>query len=161
MQDPTDNRDVAIAVAPDPLDQLLKRVRVGEDVVGGLPIGVLVGIAKARHSERRAVGKRSSEVRRSGACEDCRLKSVNDIRRIIAEQLIVAGFATFPETLLELFATWTAALYDRKSSVTNRSGTKAYFFKSLRISFNAACLFRLDWTSTSRTSPSASTARQR
>ena len=56
---------------------------------------------------------------------------------------------------------WTAALYDRKSSVTNRSGTKAYFLKSLRISFNAACLFRLDWTSTSRTSPSASTARQR
>jgi hypothetical protein len=106
MQDPTDNRDVAIAVAPDPLDQLVKRVRVGEgeDVVGGLPIGVLVGIAKARHSERRAVGKRSSEVRRSGACEDCRLKSINDIRRIIAEQLIVAGFATFPETLLKLFA---------------------------------------------------------
>ena len=104
MQDPTDNRDVAIAVAPDPLDQLVKRVRVGEDVVGGLPIGVLVGIAKARHSERRAVSKRSAEVRRSGACEDCRLKSVNDIRRIIAEQLIVAGFATFPETLLKLFA---------------------------------------------------------
>ena len=37
MQDPTDNRDVAIAVAPDPLDQLVKRVRVGEDVAGGLP----------------------------------------------------------------------------------------------------------------------------
>ena len=55
----------------------------------------------------------------------------------------------------------TAALYDRKSSVTNRSGTKAYFFRSLRISFNAACLLRVDWTSTSRTSPSASTARQR
>jgi hypothetical protein len=53
----------------------------------------------------------------------------------------------------------TAALYDCKSSVTNRSGTKAYFFWSLRISFSAACLFRLDWTSTSRTSPSASTAR--
>ena len=46
MQDPTDNRDVAIAVAPDPLDQLVKRVRVGEDVVGGLPIGVLVGMPK-------------------------------------------------------------------------------------------------------------------
>jgi hypothetical protein len=27
-----------------------------------------------------------------------------------------------------------SAPYDRKSSVTNRSGTKAYFFKSLRIS---------------------------
>ena len=49
MQDPTDNRDVAIVVAPDPLDQLVKRIRVGEDVVGGvLPTGVLVGIAKAR-----------------------------------------------------------------------------------------------------------------
>jgi hypothetical protein len=97
MQDPTDNRDVAIAVSPDPLDQPVKRVRVGEDVVGGLPIGVVVGIAKARHSKRRAVGKRPSQVRRSGACEDCRLKSVNDIRRIIAEQLIVAGFATAPQ----------------------------------------------------------------
>jgi antitoxin (DNA-binding transcriptional repressor) of toxin-antitoxin stability system len=86
MQDPTDNRDVAIA--PDPLDQLVKRVRVGEDVVGGLPIGVLVGIAKARHSERRAVSKRSAEVRRSGACKDCRLKSVNVIRRILAEQIL-------------------------------------------------------------------------
>jgi len=83
---------------------LIKGVGVSEDVVRGFPVGVLVGIAKARHSERRAVGKRSSEVRRSGACEDCRLKSVNDIRRIIAEQLIVAGFATFPETLLKLFA---------------------------------------------------------
>ena len=44
---------------------------------------------------------------------------------------------------------------------TNRPGMKAYFLKSLRIGFNAACLFRLDWTSTPRTSPSASTARQR
>ena len=55
----------------------------------------------------------------------------------------------------------TAALYDRRSSVTNRSGAKAYFFRSLRISFSAACLLRFDWTSTSRTSPAASTARQR
>src|SRR5208337_1231863 len=44
----------------------------------------------------------------------------------------------------------TAALYDRRSSVTNRSGTKAYFLRSLRISFSAACLLRFDWTSTSR-----------
>ena len=75
MQDPTDNRDVAIAVAPDPLDQLVKRVRVGEDVVGGLPIGVLVGIAKARHSERRAVGKRSSEVRGAAAARIAALRA--------------------------------------------------------------------------------------
>src|SRR5271163_5317965 len=37
-----------------------------------------------------------------------------------------------------------AAPYDRKSSVTNRSGTNAYFLRSLRISFRAACLLRLD-----------------
>ena len=29
-----------------------------------------------------------------------------------------------------------------------RSGTKLYFFRSLRINFRAACLFRLDWIST-------------
>jgi hypothetical protein len=34
--------------------------------------------------------------------------------------------------------------YDRESSVTNRSGANAYFFRSLRISFRAACLLRLD-----------------
>ena len=50
--------------------------------------------------------------------------------------------------------------YDRKSSVTNRSGAKAYLFRGLRINFSAACLFRFDWTRTSRTPPSASTARQ-
>jgi Transposase DDE domain len=38
-----------------------------------------------------------------------------------------------------------AAPYDRRSSVTNRSGAKAYFFRSLRISFRAACLLRSDW----------------
>ena len=37
-----------------------------------------------------------------------------------------------------------AELYDRKSSVTNRSGPKAYFFRSLRISFSSACCFA--WT---------------
>ena len=103
MQDPTDNRDVATLSLPIRLINWSSR-SLGEDVVGGLPIGVLVGIAKARHSERRAVGKRSSEVRRTAACEDRRLKGVNEIRRIIAEQLIVAGFATFPDTLLKLFA---------------------------------------------------------
>jgi hypothetical protein len=37
-----------------------------------------------------------------------------------------------------------AASYDRKSSVTYCLGTKAYFFRSLRISLRAACLLRLD-----------------
>src|SRR5271166_1847110 len=82
MQNPTDARDVAFAIGgPDPLEHLIKGVGVGEDMVRGLPVGVLVGVAKARHSERRAVSKRLAEVRRSGAGEDCRLESVNDIRR--------------------------------------------------------------------------------
>jgi hypothetical protein len=45
--------------------------------------------------------------------------------------------------------------------VINLSGTKPYFFKSLRMSFSAARLFLFACTSTSRTSPSASTARHR
>ena len=43
--------------------------------------------------------------------------------------------------------------------MTSLSGTKPYFFRSLRINLSAARLFLLVWTSTSRTSPSASTAR--
>jgi hypothetical protein len=39
-------------------------------------------------------------------------------------------------------------------------GNEADFFRSLRIIFSAACLFHLDWISTSRTSPSVSTARR-
>jgi hypothetical protein len=53
-----------------------------------------------------------------------------------------------------------AATYDRKSSVTNRSATQGYFFRRLRIGFSAARLFRLDRTSASTPSPSASMARQ-
>src|SRR5512139_2929409 len=45
-----------------------------------------------------------------------------------------------------------AAPYDRRSSVINRAGTKPHFFNSLRMSFSAACLSRLAWTSTSRIS---------
>jgi putative transposase len=37
----------------------------------------------------------------------------------------------------------TAAPYDLRSSVIIRSGTMAYFLRSLRISFNAACLFKM------------------
>ena len=40
--------------------------------------------------------------------------------------------------------------------MTKFSGAKPYFFRSLRINFSAAALFRLVWTTTSRTSPSLS-----
>ena len=43
----------------------------------------------------------------------------------------------------------------RAQVVGDQSGMKPYFLRSLRISFSVACLFRLDCTSTSRTSPSS------
>jgi hypothetical protein len=51
-----------------------------------------------------------------------------------------------PAALMQVFDAEIAGrwAYDRKSSVSNRSGAKAYFFRSLRISFRAACLLRLD-----------------
>ena len=49
---------------PDPLEHPVERIGVGEDVVRRLPVGVFVGVAESRHPERRAVSKRSAEVRR-------------------------------------------------------------------------------------------------
>ena len=50
-------RDVTVGVGgPDPLEHLVDRVGVGEDVVRRFPIGVLVGIAEARHPQRRPIG---------------------------------------------------------------------------------------------------------
>ena len=50
VQNAAHGRDVFVGVSsPDPLEHLVKRVGVGEDVVGCLPIGVLVGIAKPRN----------------------------------------------------------------------------------------------------------------
>ncbi len=81
----------------------------------------------------------------------------------IAANVLKSGMAmtAWNRTPVPIVRSRTAAPYDRKSSVTNRSGTKAYFLRRSRIGFSAACLFRFDWTSTSWTSPSASTARQR
>ncbi len=65
----------------------MDRVGVSEDVVCCLPIGVLVGIAEARHPERRSIGERSTKVGRSGACADRRVERVKDPDRIITKQL--------------------------------------------------------------------------
>jgi hypothetical protein len=71
----------------DPLEHLVDRVSVGEHVVRRLPVAVLVGIAEARHSESRSVGERSAEVSRSSACADRCLERVEDLGRIVIEQL--------------------------------------------------------------------------
>jgi hypothetical protein len=45
-------------------------VGIGEDVMGRLPVGVLVGSAEARHPERRRVGERATEIGGSGSRSD-------------------------------------------------------------------------------------------
>ena len=44
-------------LAIDPLERLVDRIGVGEDVVGGFPIRMLVGGAKPRDPERRRIGE--------------------------------------------------------------------------------------------------------
>src|ERR1700730_5420080 len=48
----------------DPFERLLDGIRVGEDVVGGFPVRMLVGGAETRHPERRRISERSPEVGR-------------------------------------------------------------------------------------------------
>jgi hypothetical protein len=48
----------------DPLERLVDGVRVGKDVVGGFPIRLLVGSAKARYPERCRISECSTKVSR-------------------------------------------------------------------------------------------------
>src|SRR6266404_628231 len=76
-------------------------IRVGEDVVSGLPVGMLVGGAKARYPECRRISECLTEVcRRSpGPCRG--FKRIDDRNRIVAEKALgqhrvirpIAGFA--------------------------------------------------------------------
>ena len=71
---------------PDPFYHLMNGVGIGEDVVGRLPVGVLVGAAEASHPERRRVGKGAAKVAGSGPGSDCRLESIHDRNRVVAEE---------------------------------------------------------------------------
>ena len=51
---------------PDPRQHPVNGVSIGEDVVGRLPVGVLVGTAEACHPKRRRIGEGAAEVGRSG-----------------------------------------------------------------------------------------------
>jgi hypothetical protein len=89
VQNAPNGGDVAIrGKGSHPLEHPVERGGVGEDVERSLPVAVFVRIAEARDPEGRAVRQRSAKVSRSGAGEDCRPESVNDIPRIIAEQLL-------------------------------------------------------------------------
>ena len=74
--------------SPNPCKHLVHGVGVGEDVVSRLPVGVLIGVAEARHPKRRRVSKRAPEVGRNRAGADSRLQRVNYRGRIITEQLL-------------------------------------------------------------------------
>ena len=54
--------------------------------MGGLPVGVLVGTAEARHPERRRIGEGAAEVGGRGSRPDRRLQRGHDRNRIVAEE---------------------------------------------------------------------------
>src|SRR5207237_5255340 len=70
------------------LERLVDGVRIGEDVVGGLPIGVLVGSAKARDSERRRISKRSTEVGGRGPVPRRSCERIDNRGRVVAEEAL-------------------------------------------------------------------------
>ena len=72
--------------SPDPCKHLVYGVSVGEGVVSRLPVGVLIGVAEARHPKRGRVSE-APEVGGSRAGADRRLERVNNLGRIVTEQL--------------------------------------------------------------------------
>ena len=89
VQYAADGRDVRVDVgSPDARQHLVDGVGVGEDVMRRLPVGVLVGIAEARHPERCRVREGLAKVSRNGTGADRLLERVNDPGRIVTEQLL-------------------------------------------------------------------------
>jgi len=71
--------------AADLLERLVDGVCVGEDVMGGFPIGGLVGDAEARYPESRGISERSTEIGRPCPVPRCNCERGNDRSRIVAE----------------------------------------------------------------------------
>jgi hypothetical protein len=69
-----------------PLAGLVDSVRVGEDVMGGFPIRVLVGSPKTRYPQRRRISERSAEI--GGRCPVacCRGERIDYFGGIVAEK---------------------------------------------------------------------------
>src|SRR5689334_12452952 len=89
MQQATNRGDMIVDVScPDPRKYLVHRVRVGEDVVRCLPIGMFIGFAKARHSERRRVGKRSTKISRRSTGADRLLERIDNLDWVVTEHLM-------------------------------------------------------------------------
>jgi hypothetical protein len=61
-------------------------IGIGENVVGRLPIGVLIGAPEACQPERRRVGEGTAKIGSSSAPQDRRLEGTHDRHRVIAEK---------------------------------------------------------------------------
>src|SRR3954451_6476472 len=59
------------APGSDPPEDLVDRVGVSKNVVGRLPVGMLVGTAEPGYSERSRIGQRTAEVHGSRPRPDC------------------------------------------------------------------------------------------
>ena len=72
--------------AADPLERLMQRIGIGEDVVRSLPVGMLVGGAETRHPERRRIGECLAEV--GGGSPGARrgLQRIDDCGRFVGEK---------------------------------------------------------------------------
>src|SRR5262245_34832762 len=65
VQDTTHRLAVALPIgSSDSLQYPVGGIGIGEDVIGRLPISVLVGAPEACQPERRRIGERTAEVRR-------------------------------------------------------------------------------------------------
>ena len=74
--------------AADALERLVYGVRIGEDVVGGFPIGVLVCGAEARYPKRRRISECSTKIGGSCPIPRCSCERRNDRGRIVTEEAL-------------------------------------------------------------------------
>src|SRR5215472_6342749 len=74
--------------AVDSLERLVESVRVGEDVMGGLPVRVLVGSPKARYPKRRRISKRSTEIGGRGPLACGSSERIDYFSGIVAEKRV-------------------------------------------------------------------------
>jgi hypothetical protein len=70
----------------DALHHLMHGVGIGEDVVRGLPVRVLVGGAEVHHAKRCGIAEGAAEVAGCRARARRCLERINDRHRVVAEQ---------------------------------------------------------------------------
>src|SRR3982750_2296445 len=79
------------APGADPLEDLVDRVGVSKNVVGRLPVGMLVGAAEPGYSERGRIGQRTAEVHGSRPRPGCGLERADNGFWFLAQQVFSQG----------------------------------------------------------------------